>query len=487
MPKFNEMGVSINLPSLKVDKKTLPVIKTISDVRKSSLTFAIETAGTDMRKIIHKRIHNNELIEILTEVINNGWKKIKLYFMLGLPGYEDHDEVNNTIELLHTINNIRRNRVEINVAISPFVPKPHTPFQWEKMAEPQYFYDSIREIKKRVPKNVSVKFHNIDSIVIEAVLARGDTKISDVILSAYQKGCRLDSWDEFFKKDLWYKSLEENIPDWKKYISVRDNDFVFPWNVINSVNPALIKNKKEKILSDAELSSLKTEYDTKLDFEKINSGFEKFKVKYNTAVVYRGMYEKKGYAKYISHLDLIEVLKRTMRMAGMPLSYTQGFNKREIISFGYPLPLGTESASEEFEFACYQRIDIDETIRKCNEHCIDGVKILSITESKHTSSIMAEIKSFTYEIFVQDDSANINTIGIFELLNNTSHLMKTDKSGNTKQYNFSDVVIKQAMVNDKIYATIRSEGITMKINDILKQVSDLPITSYGIIKISNNR
>jgi len=128
LPGLTERGVSLSLPSLKVDKNTLPIIETISSVRKSSLTFAVESASEEIRSISNKKVKTEDLLDIVDFVFKNGWKTIKLYFMIGLPGCEEVDEAESIIDLLKKIARLG-NRKDINVTISPFVPKPHTPFQ----------------------------------------------------------------------------------------------------------------------------------------------------------------------------------------------------------------------------------------------------------------------------------------------------------------------------------------------------------------------
>jgi len=148
IPGLTEQGVSISLPSLKVDKRTVPIIEIISDVRKTSLTFAVESASEEIRGLANKKVAEEDLLDILRSVFNRGWRKVKLYFMIGLPGCEEFDEADAIIGLLKKVLKVAGKGKDINVTISPFVPKSHTPFQWARQMDMEYLDSTILRIKQ---------------------------------------------------------------------------------------------------------------------------------------------------------------------------------------------------------------------------------------------------------------------------------------------------------------------------------------------------
>ena len=172
LPGLTERGVSISLPSLKIDTFTLPIIEYVSGVRRTSLTLAVESASEKIREAANKKLSIDDLIEIVEHVFSRGWKVVKLYFMIGLPGWDSCDEAEDIMEILKRIYSLGRKKNEINVTISPFVPKPHTPFQWEKQMDEDYFEHTISKIKSGLPGKIRIKNHDARASILEGVLSR---------------------------------------------------------------------------------------------------------------------------------------------------------------------------------------------------------------------------------------------------------------------------------------------------------------------------
>ena len=179
------------------------MIEQISEVRRASLTFAVESASDSIRARANKKVVLQDLVDIVRHVYERGWKVIKLYFMIGLPGCEEQDEAEDIIELLKHIFTIGGKRMDINVTVSPFVPKPHTPFQRERQMGRDYFESAVLRIKRGLPRSIKIKNHDVKASIIEGVLARGDARLGAVIERSYRDGCRFDSWEEQFRFDIW--------------------------------------------------------------------------------------------------------------------------------------------------------------------------------------------------------------------------------------------------------------------------------------------
>lgn len=400
LPEFNRRGISMSLPSLKVDSNTLPIIETISKVKKVSLTFAVESANTEIRKIIHKRLSIEDLLEIVTYIFERGWKTLKLYFMLGLPGYNTYDEGQSIVDLLHTINRIGKGKVQINATLSPFIPKPHTPFQDVEMAPLEYFDDVIGFVRSHVPRKVVIKNHNIYSSRTEGFLARGDIETGKAILRAYQEGAYFDSWDEFFKKNIWMEIIDEYQRE-RNYYAPRV-DAEFPWSVVLTGSEELIKVKKARILEESELSKMRMTQTEELATEKIESAMDEFERKYEKKAALRFVFTKEGKAVYISHLDMAEVVKRALRIAKIPICFSQGFNKRERLSFGFPLPLGIASKAEMVSCDLYD-LPVDGYEERINLALPEGMRLAKsfVTDKKET--IMAETQVILYHVSASSD------------------------------------------------------------------------------------
>jgi radical SAM superfamily enzyme YgiQ (UPF0313 family) len=234
IPELTEQGVSVSLPSLRVDLDTIPVIETVSDIRKSSLTFAVESGSQEMRAIANKKLREEDLLFILDHVFSRGWHTVKLYFMIGLPGCDEADEAEAIISLLKKIMTLGSRRKDINVTLSPFVPKPHTPFQRERQMNSDYFGETVMRIKRALPKFIKIRNHNVRASMLEGIFSRGDSRLGEVIKAAYRDGCRLDSWDEHFRYDIWERNLEALMPWWRDYLSDRRGWKALPWQVVSN-------------------------------------------------------------------------------------------------------------------------------------------------------------------------------------------------------------------------------------------------------------
>jgi radical SAM-linked protein len=441
LPEFNEQGISVSLPSLKVDLRTLPIISLTSDIRKSSLTFAIETGSEDMRRLIYKNLSIDEFTTIVENIFSGKWDTIKIYFMIGLPGFREYDEAAAIIDLLFKVDAIGRKRKKINATISPFIPKPHTPFEREEMADEQYLLDTVRKIKSTMPKRIAIKNHFIKSSRLEGLLARGDAALSNTIVTAYKKGAVLDSWDEHSRFDLWDEAIKETIPDIQQYYKKREATDVLPWSSIDTCYDTV----KERMISrKAPEKTISKSFSQEIESQKIIDGYELFKKRFETKKRYRFVLSKTGRSKYISHLDFIEIVKRGLRIINAPISFSQGFNKHERISAGFPLPLGAESHSELLDADMWNEFAFDVSTDQSNIFP-EGIKILSYAEQFSKDSIMALTSAFKYHITVKD--ASLRNV-IHQSLSDRIALHKKDKAGTPRDVRYEDAVLSWECTDD---------------------------------------
>jgi len=244
--EFKGKGVNISLPSLRIDAFALDVMSKVQDVRKSSITFAPEAGTQRMRNVINKGLTEENILNGSMEAFKGGWNKIKLYFMLGLPSETDEDvkgiaELSNAIAAnYYTIPKDQRNgRVEITTSTSFFVPKPFTPFQWAPMAPKEKFLEKQHLLHETVKaqlnaRSIKYNWHDPDTTVIEALLARGDRKLCAVVEDVYRQGAIFEAWTDFFKPERWYEAMERAGLDIDFYTTrEREENELFPWDFIN--------------------------------------------------------------------------------------------------------------------------------------------------------------------------------------------------------------------------------------------------------------
>lgn len=244
--EFGKKQVNISLPSLRIDAFALDVMSKVQDVKKSSLTFAPEAGSQRLRNVINKGLTEEVILKGAMDAFLGGWNRVKLYFMLGLPT-ETEEDIEQIAVLsdkiareYYTIPKEERNgKVNIVTSTSFFVPKPFTPFQWTKMATSKEFLDKQRSLHEKLKEQLNYKsirynWHEVELTLLEGVFARGDRKLSKVILDAYKAGCLYDSWSEYFKYDVWMETFEKNQIDPIFYTSrERKKDELLPWDFID--------------------------------------------------------------------------------------------------------------------------------------------------------------------------------------------------------------------------------------------------------------
>ena len=241
IPYCAENRVSLSVPSLRADNFSRELMEKLQTVRKSGLTFAPEAGTQRLRDVINKNLREEEILSTCAQAFAGGWNNVKLYFMLGLPTETDED-VLGIAELVYKVvqawkeNAINRKRgLRVHVATAYFVPKPHTPFQWEAQITPQEYLRRCKLLKEHLySKSIEYDYHSTELSRLEAVFARGDRRLGAVIEEAVKNGARLDGWDEYFRYDIWCNAFEKcGIP--VDFYTVRGygEEEILPWDMID--------------------------------------------------------------------------------------------------------------------------------------------------------------------------------------------------------------------------------------------------------------
>ena len=235
---FNPLGVNISVPSLRVNEQLRSIAELIGSNRRSSLTLAPEVARDDMREQIRKKIKNEDLYEGCRQAFRRNFTAVKLYFMCGLPGEREVD-LDGIVEMSETIADIGRQErgryVKVTASVSNFVPKAHTPYQWNGMQRREYFEWAHQYLRKKCRiRSVHIKCHDIDTSLLEGVLSRGDRRTAAAIELAWQRGARLDSWHEQMNAGRWWQALADTGIDVERQLhepyQLTDK---LPWDHVN--------------------------------------------------------------------------------------------------------------------------------------------------------------------------------------------------------------------------------------------------------------
>lgn len=378
--KYKSAAVSFQLPSLKVNSFTLPLLEKLSEVRKSGLTFAVETPSDAWQLSVNKEVFKDKLIEIILEAKNRGWHKAKFYFMVGLPAGNDERHLaaytNNKTEEQEIVDFLleiqEKTGIQCSVNVGTFIPKPHTSYERCRQLTREESREKMEFIRSSLPRGkFKVSTHNPFVSFIEGLVTRGDERVGDLLLEAYMRGCRLDAWEDHMKTDVWEDLIQNAGWDVEHEITrARADDEKLPWSDISlGPSPAFYRNEYQKSV-DEKLTDKCSQHcehpcgvcntsnnvsvHTDVNFDCIPPEL----LKNDRAVVYTGennipilyrcifMFRKHDGGEFMPHLSTQEILHKAFMRSGLPIMYTDGFNPQPRLELASSLSLGIESDCE---------------------------------------------------------------------------------------------------------------------------------------------
>ncbi|MCO4753358.1 MAG: TIGR03960 family B12-binding radical SAM protein [Bacteriovoracaceae bacterium] len=472
LDKLAKDRATLGISSLRAYGLDNRVLDKLAEVRNTSLTFAPEAGSERMRKVINKNVSEQDMMNTAREVFSRGWKKMKLYFMIGLPTEEDED----VIAIMETGMKARQvaqkecgvKNPNITISASSFVPKPHTPFQWASMI-------TLDEIirKQNLLKDYAVKYglsfrkHFSKISHLEGIVSRGDRRVGNMIYRAWEKGCRFDGWDETFDYDKWMESLEETGIEPKYMLGTIPVMSRLPWDHIDvGLEDKFLEREWKKatknrlsppcgkvagmIVHHTNLEALEQTFD--VDKKRIvcyHCGVEcdlkgmvderrdyltsmnavkdlpyeapqerkkivelREKRGQNVGYKYRIEFSKIGPLSFISHLDTQKIVARIFKRAEVEILHSEGYKSRPLISFGPALTLGISSLREFFDVRVPEPWENpEEVLKKLQEHSEKGILFNSIEEIVgKMPSIQDSVKEFTYFVKVDNPELLSKTI-----------------------------------------------------------------------------
>ena len=482
---FNDNNISVSLPSLRLDSFNSKIVDDINNQKKSGITFAPESGTQRLRDVINKNITEEDLFSSVKVALENNYKTLKFYFMIGLPTETDED-IAGIVDLIKRISTMSKSygRIRINVSISTFIPKPLTPFQWEKQLLPEETDRIIHYLRNEL-KNTKVKLMTNDPYesLIESVVSRGDDKLNLVIYDVWENGGKFDAWSEKFDKDLWLNALKKYDIDPLKYTSEKNINDPLPWDFIDfGIKRDFLIEEREKAFKlestidcrdgcyfcgvcNKDLKMLQNNKnihnDEEVDESKLKLEIEEEnKLKDAEEWIVRMKFAKAGLIKYITHHDLFRIFQRSINMLNLPIKYSQGFNRRPKISFGFPIPM-SYAAFEEYVDMIFLR-SISDIESQFNKILPEGLKIISQAQiERKTPSIMIDTKEIIYKVkFYSDIDTDKIKNKYFDLRKNDNLKIKRKNKKKVKEINLREfikdlefgenyIIIKYKVVNSK--------------------------------------
>ena len=421
---YKARSISFSLPSLRVSTFGLNIIEQLSEVRKSGLTFAIETPLLQNQRSNNKEVPLESVISIIQEARSRGWKLAKFYFMVGLPFVDVETEQQSLVDFLLTIRNATK--INMNINIGTFIPKAHTPYQWVRQMTMEESARHLRSIKKALMDaipGIKVSYHEPSISFLEGLVSRGGYECCDLIQKAYELGCRLDAWDEYIRWDLWQKAIEELGYD----TSPRSWDLEdeLPWDSVSmNVSKTYLKREYEKA-SRHELTHIcDSDCDhrcgvcSKSGAKVIQANNEDFSSRkhpvhvlppaseYVQAIL---TYEKKGRAVYNSHIAVMRQFEMAFQRAGLDVMFTQGFNPKPKMEFLNPISMGVYGENELLLCELPVSQITPDTVNVLNKALADGfnvksIKVLPPNPTGKKISLASKMKGSVFEISdIEDD------------------------------------------------------------------------------------
>lgn len=448
MERYYEKRIALGLPSLRVETLTRSLMENIRRVRKTSFTLAPEAGTQRLRNLINKGNTAAELLTTTEQVFAAGWKAVKLYFMLGLPG-EAQDDLDGIAELAYQVLHTGKQRGQVTVSLSTFVPKPHTPFQWQRQISQEETREKQLFLKTRIrQRNINVKWHDSRMSLLEGIFARGDVRTGRLLAAAFRLGCRFDGWTEQLRFDLWEQAMEQVGFDVAPYLAARDSERELPWDRIDcGVERSFLLAEAKKALAGESTPDCRTglcqdcgvcDHETIRVITAAEAGAPAEEtttrippapsaalsvpepVPESAPTLLRIKFRKYAEARFLSHAELAEALIRAIKRSGLNFLYSQGYHPHPKISFAFATSVGMESREEyaDLQVAADGR-DHLQLQKDINVLLPQGLEILAIGPLTHPAvSLASQVTGFSYAIALPPgesiDFAELSSkIGVF--------------------------------------------------------------------------
>ncbi len=392
--------IAVSFPSMRVGTLTPALMEHVRKVRKTGFTLAPEAGSERLRRIINKGISDSDLLDAAQAAFDMGWRLIKLYFMMGLPGETEADRDAIVDLCMRVREKGKKTRSSVNVAISTFVPKPLTPFQWSAQMSADRIEQCHRMFKEQLRKpGLRFKWNMAGASILEAVFARGDRRLGAALKRAWELGARFDGWSDHFREAVWHQALEETGLSARFYAErERDRDEILPWDHLSAgVERSYLWSEYEKAMGEQFTPDCRQgrcslcgvcdhngisplihrEFEPKTRDEKFGNGVRAGAEQ--SEFLYRVIYSKLGKARFFGQLEIAAVLERALRRADLPAAFSKGFNPHPKISFGEALPLGMETIVAEAYISLSERVDTALMRERLNGQC-NGLIRISVVE-----------------------------------------------------------------------------------------------------------
>ena len=497
--RLQDENISLSLPSQRVDRFDENIANIIGGTRKSGLTFAPEAGTQRMRDVVNKGLTNEELLRGVKTAFEQGWDKVKLYFMIGLPGETDADVIGiaETIRWLRQECRLKgRKRLDFNVTISNFTPKPHTPFQWHSVSTAEFIrkQELLREEFRRM-KGVKVNYTDVRISAMEDFVGRGDRRLAPVVRRAWELGAGMDSWWESLEKafnawetaiadaglDWKYRKMDNGEWDWETMESGSQNDRLnapLPWDHIDTgIDKNWLKEDLQRALDAATVPDcsyagcshcgvcgIDFGHNIVVEPPEIPTFEGHFQPDQTRDQRIRVRFSKEGEMRLVSHLDLVRLFDRAIRRAKLPIAFTGGYHPGPRISIANALSLGMSSSGEIVDFDFTKTLDLEEFRDRLSEQLPKGITINSVeaVSLKNSATSLLEKAEYFVTVEAQTSVSEMEWKEALQTILDCEEILweKTTKLGKKKTLNLRDRLFELSLVEqlDEHTAKLRYLG-----------------------------
>lgn len=519
---FNKKKISVSLPSQRIDGFNLELANLVQSVRKSTMTLAPEAGSQRLRNVIKKNISEEQILNAVLTLYENGWSRVKFYFIAGLPTetLEDMDEMANLLSTIRYRTKLLKKEkglkhgFDITCTLSIFVPKPFTPFQWCPQMDIDKVTEHIKYLKSKTDKikGVKINYHEKWVSQIEAVVTRGDESLCDYIESLYKKGCYLDSWGEYFDKNVWFETAQEcGFSLAEKAMKSYGLDEVLPWDFINiGVNKEWFKQEYERAFEQPRELNLQETCEKKcvqcgvcpnLKTRKVlakpyKASEEAQKIvcepvkdpgvctAENNRVLYRYRVKvtKKGILRYFSHLDWQNTFYKAVSRTDLNVAFSMGFNPMMKISMGVALPLFIESECEFVDIELLEDTPVEHIQSELSRVLHSDANVLDVQKlDKSVSSIDTTVYWAEYRV---DLVKNSNLYKFENIQYNVEKvcssdeifIKKTNKKGIEKTINIKNSIQSYRFEEGSLFIVLRTgqndDIVPVRVDDFMKLIDE---------------
>jgi radical SAM family uncharacterized protein/radical SAM-linked protein len=417
MDRFESKRIAVSFPSLRIESVVGYLAEEVKRVRKTGFTIAPEAGTERLRRVMNKEMDEGVLFQGLADLFSKGWKNLKLYFMMGLPT-EREEDLRGILHLSKKISSLgEKQKVypNINVSISTFVPKPHTPFQWESQIPLEEMKEKLSFLRDELKKNhLGSKWQDPHLSFLEGIFSTGDRTLSRVLVEAHRLGCRFDGWSDQFHYFSWKEAFEKM--GFEMELGTRKKSFkeTLPWSFIETgIDPTFLwkeyqKGLKEEISPPCEEDcyrcgvcdgeTLRVREGAPSDLRPLESKKEGWVRKKMFKKKVRLRFTKKGEVRFISHLELAHLFHRASKRADLPLSHSEGFHPMPRIIFATALPVGMETLMEIVDMELEGGITPLEVKERLNQTLPFGIEIMEAKEVPLSSPTTSQLHRSVYWI-----------------------------------------------------------------------------------------